>query len=327
MRFIGSEQHAVTLLAEVHVALVVDPGRQALLPLDDLRDVLGDEVVVFHGLDRQVDAGHPSHLARPQPGCIDHVFGVNCSRLRHHVPRAVGALAGLHNRGVRAKVRAKDACRPRVGMGHAGRVNVAIQRIPQGSNVAGRIDQRMAPGRFLDTDELLVQTHVPRLGPFPLEIVVPGVVGGEIEASGVVKPHGLTRQLLEFGVEIDRVSLESRDVGIRGNGVNLTRGVPGRSRCEFASLQKQGLLPPVPGKVEKDGATDHPAADDDNPDMVLHVNLPSWVVQKRRSGRHEDQDRNSSSVRWHSIRCPPSRCRTGGVSRSQVPAMARGQRE
>ncbi len=68
LRLIGAEQHAVALLAEVDVRLVVDAGRQSLArlhPLDDLRDVLGDQVVVLHRLYRQVHAGQPARFARP----------------------------------------------------------------------------------------------------------------------------------------------------------------------------------------------------------------------------------------------------------------------
>ena len=63
--FVGAEQHALLFLAKVNITLIVDTRRQAFTVLDDFRYVLGKQVVVFHGLHRQMQAGKVAHFPRP----------------------------------------------------------------------------------------------------------------------------------------------------------------------------------------------------------------------------------------------------------------------
>ena len=214
-RFVGAEQQALAFLAEVDVALVIDTGRQLLVARGDLGNGLGDQVMVLHRLHRQVQAGQMADFARPQAAGVDDVLGVDRALVGDHVPAAVGALVGFDHAGVGVVAAAELLRRLGVGIGHAGRIDVAVERVPQRGDVALRIDQRVQLGNFLERDEFLVQPHVARLRAFALEIVVPGLVGGQVKAAGGVMPDRLARQLLELVVELDRVALQPRDVRVR----------------------------------------------------------------------------------------------------------------
>ena len=74
---VGADQHAAALLAHVDLALEVDDVQLLLRPALQLRQVLGDEVLVLHGEHRQLEAHHAPDLARPQAAGIDHVLGVH----------------------------------------------------------------------------------------------------------------------------------------------------------------------------------------------------------------------------------------------------------
>ena len=49
------------------------------------------EVLMLHGKHRQLDAGHPPDLARPQSAGVDDVFGMYAALVRFNIPGAVGA--------------------------------------------------------------------------------------------------------------------------------------------------------------------------------------------------------------------------------------------
>jgi hypothetical protein len=52
----------------------------------------GDQILVLHREDRQLDADHPSDFARPQAAGVDDMLRVDVALVGDHVPRAVGAL-------------------------------------------------------------------------------------------------------------------------------------------------------------------------------------------------------------------------------------------
>jgi hypothetical protein len=215
-RLVGPQQHALAFLPEVHVALVVDAGGQTHVrpPLDDLRDRLGDQVVVLHGLHGQLQAGHVPDLAGPEAAGVDHHLGVDRAGLGHHVPGAVRPLVGLEDGRVGVIGGAVVARRLGVGVGDAGGIDVAVERVPEGGDIAAGVDQRMAPLNLLERDELLVEAHVTGLGALALQIVVPVLGRGEVEAAGRMHADRLARGLLDLLVEIDGVALEARDVGV-----------------------------------------------------------------------------------------------------------------
>src|SRR2546430_12265516 len=62
---VRSEQDPGALLARVDLALEVYAGQELLLPLEGGK-ILGDEVLVLHGEDRQLQPHHAPHFTRPQ---------------------------------------------------------------------------------------------------------------------------------------------------------------------------------------------------------------------------------------------------------------------
>ncbi len=262
---VGAEQQAVALLAEVHVAFVIDTRGQAFVAaLGDLGDRVRDQVMVLHGLNRQMHACELGHLAGPQAARVDDNLGVDAAPRRHHIPAAIGTLIGFQHRRIGVVVSAVHARGLGISVGDTGRIDVAVQRIPQGGDVMGGIDQRMAAGGLLHRDKLLIETHVARLRSLTLQIVVPVLVGCQIKAPGRVHAHRLTRCLLDLFVQIDGVALEPGDVGIGADGVNLPGGVPARAGSELGALEQHDILPTKFRQVKEDRAADDTAADDDD---------------------------------------------------------------
>src|SRR5882757_2486342 len=59
---IGAHEHTPALLADVNLPLEID-GMKLFRLADQLGHVAGDEILMLHGEDRQLDADHPADLA------------------------------------------------------------------------------------------------------------------------------------------------------------------------------------------------------------------------------------------------------------------------
>ena len=75
-------------------------------------------------------------------------------------------------------------------------------------------------------NEIRIQTEIARLGPLLFQIIVTLLGGGQINAAGAVNAAGLARELFQLLVEIDRVALQPRDVGIGIDRVDDARRMP-----------------------------------------------------------------------------------------------------
>ena len=87
---VGSDQQTLAFLAGVDLGLEVDRVRQFLTARQHLGQVLGQEVVVLHGQDRQLETDQAADLACPQARGVDDL-GLDCAVGRHHAPAAVRA--------------------------------------------------------------------------------------------------------------------------------------------------------------------------------------------------------------------------------------------
>ena len=92
VRLVGTDEGAAALLAHVDLAGVVGGVDDLALAPGELRNVLGDQVVMLHGQHRQLDAHHVPDLARPQPAAVHHVLGMHGALVGHDIPGAIAAL-------------------------------------------------------------------------------------------------------------------------------------------------------------------------------------------------------------------------------------------
>jgi hypothetical protein len=62
---VGADQDALVFLTGIGVAFVVHGDRDLLVVGGHLGDRFGDQIMVLHGLQRQLDAGQAADLAGP----------------------------------------------------------------------------------------------------------------------------------------------------------------------------------------------------------------------------------------------------------------------
>ena len=258
------------LLARIGIALVIHGDGHFLAVIAHFRDRLGDEVMVLHGLHRQIDAGKAAHLAGPQACGIDHDIGADGAIGRHHVPGAIGAELGFEHRRLAINLRAVVPGALGIGLGHARRIDMAIDRLEQGAEIFCRIDERVQFAGVFERNEIRIEPHVARLGALLLEIVEALRSRGQIDAARAMDAAGLAGERLQFLVELDGVALQARDVGVGVDGMNDARRMPGRARRQFLPFQQHHVLPPHLGEVIEDGAADHASPDDDDARVTFH---------------------------------------------------------
>ena len=116
---VKTDHQAPALLAQVALALGIHHVRQLAVVLDHRGYVVGGEVLVLHRVQRQEDAGHFAHFARPQPGRVDQVLGDHGALLGDHLPAAVGARVGFQHAVAQHDLGALRLRRFRVRMGRA----------------------------------------------------------------------------------------------------------------------------------------------------------------------------------------------------------------
>ncbi len=268
--FVGTDQQALALLAQVILAVAVRDGRQAPVEACDLGDGLGHEILVFRRQQRQCDAGQRGHLAPPEACGVDHPSGVDIALLRAHDPRAVGLLFGARD-GAKADDLSAVLARARgIGVGDARRIDVAAVLLVHDAADAVVIDQRMQRLGLRAVDLAKGQPVVFRLGRLQAQLMLARFGLREIERAGLEHAAALARLRLERVVKVHGVVLDAGDVVVVVQPVDVGRRVPGAARCQLIAFQQHHIRPAQLGQVIEDRAADDAASDDDGLGMGAH---------------------------------------------------------
>ena len=118
--------------------------------------------MVFHRLNGQVNTNHLTDLTGPQTSTINNMLCVDRTFRRHNIPAAIGALRHGSRATMGEILRTMRFGRLGKRISRAGRVQMAVLRIPQHCMIVVWIDQRVTIGQFLGRNEFLVQPHVAR---------------------------------------------------------------------------------------------------------------------------------------------------------------------
>ena len=160
--FISAEQHSFTFLTTVHVGLKINAVWYLLTKVCNFVHALGDQIMVLHRLNRQVNACHLANLSRPKTAAVHNVLRVDRTFGGDNVPASVGTLRHIGGATVGEIMSAMRLGRLGKRIGRTGRVEMAVLCVPQNRVIVVRIDQRMTLGQLLGRNEFLIQTHVAR---------------------------------------------------------------------------------------------------------------------------------------------------------------------
>ena len=245
--------------------------------LGHLRKVLGEDVLVRHRQNRQLQADHAPNLTTPKASRIDDMLAVNRVELfagrgadRVHLPTAIGG--SVHRAGPRVSVDLGAGLSGRLGVrvGYAGRVDVALVSVPHRADEILLVEDRMDLFGLSDRDQLGVHAEVTALGVGGFQPVITLRCVGEHDAAGDVNATVPTGHLLDLFVELDRVLLQLGDVRVTVERVHATGRMPGRSGGQFSALQQDNICPTVLRQVIENRRPHDAAADHYNLCTRLH---------------------------------------------------------
>ena len=226
---------------------------------------------MLHGEHRQLDADHPANLACPQAGGVDDMFGVDVALVGDDVPGAVGPLLQILHHREAVDFSAGLAGSDGVGVRHAVGIDVTAIVAMQRANEAALIDQRVQFLGFGRRNQARRHPEIFRSGVHQPQVVEDLIVGGEHQIAGLMDAAGLARDPLDLAIEIDRILLQLRDVGIRVVCVNTGCRMPRRARSQLVLLEQHHIAPAGLGQMVEDARTDHAAADHHRSRMRLHL--------------------------------------------------------
>ena len=231
---------------------------------------LGDEVVMLHGRERQVEPGHPSDPSCPQSRGVDHVLGLDGALLGVEPPVAVRQRRECKDAVAQDDLGTALACGDGEGVGRAVRIDGALVRVEEtaeqpvgahdrtlGDDLLRRREAGVNAERLVDG--ALAAQPLPALGTRRDRI-----------AAGHVHADALAALRLDLLVERDRVGLQRGDVRIVVDRVETRGGVPGGAGGEFGALDQRDIAPAFSGEVVEHARADDASADDHDPIMRLH---------------------------------------------------------
>ena len=263
---------------------------------------------MLHRVQREIDARHRPHFARPKPACVHHMLGMHRAFFGDNIPCAIAALRGGDNLAMRLDRGAAHLGGARIGMGCARRVQMPVQRIVKPAHDPVQIGDRRDFCNLFRTDDLGFQPHVAVLGPFRDQHVEPLAVIRQRDATHVMQAAGHARDRFKLFIETDRITLKRGHVGVAVQRVKPARRVPCAAACQFRAFDQHHVGPAQLGQVIQHRTADNAAADHGYSGSGLHESIPRWYSARVcRDGQKGKQD--------HDILCRKTYVTCGGITK------------
>ena len=261
LQLIGAQQHPHAFLARVGSGFIVVDLGQFEPEVFDQRNVFGHQIVVFDRHQRQFDPRHPRHLAPPQTGGVDHIFGMDRALVGHHIPGAIGALVGGDHGRVPVNGRAQFARRAGKRHGGRGRIHMAALFLPERADHVVGVQHRGLFLGFLQRDEMPLDPQT-ATGALHHRVAVDFVLGAaDVNAAGEMEPAGLFVFLFQLAVDLKGIAVHFGGGIGPHHGEQPPRRVPAGAGCQLLPFQQGHIRPAVFRQMIQDRTADNAAAD------------------------------------------------------------------
>ncbi len=137
----GADEQSASLGSNVEGGVRVTKHRQPALDRAELVELLGDEIVMLEGHDRDIDPDHAADLLRPLAGGIDDDLSADLALRGLDEPALAGPLDRGHGR-VAENLRPRGASARRERLGQAARIDVSVGREMGCADDAVQLDER-----------------------------------------------------------------------------------------------------------------------------------------------------------------------------------------
>ena len=203
-RLVDPQQDPLALLAHVELSVEIDDAGDLPVEPGEFRQVLGDQVVVLHRDQRQVDADEMAALASPQAASIHDMLGLDGPLVRHDEPGAASRARQLDHPGVAVDLGATLAGRPGIGVRGARRIQMPFHRIEDRPIDAARVHDRAALADLLRADQPGIESQCLVSRDVGLQQVPALLRRGHVDPAREVQADVLAGRALQFLIEADR---------------------------------------------------------------------------------------------------------------------------
>ena len=211
------------------------------------------------------------HLSRAIPGGVQHDLALDLRLVRRHGPFVVGVLLERGDALVATHARAHLArcCSHRCG--DLGRVDVAIERVPQCADEVVGLEERVAVLQFLRREDVIFHAVGSRHRGDVLELGHALVGVCESHRTGDVVVDRVFGVLGEFAIQLGRVLLDLHDAPAARVGRHVAGCVPGGAGRQLVALQEQHVRAAHLGQVVQGAHARDAAANDHDSCAFGHV--------------------------------------------------------
>ena len=108
------------------------------------------------------------------------------------------------------------------------------------------------------------------LGAFGEQHIEPILIVCQRDAADVMQPARHSGDLFKLSVELDRIALKRRHVGVAVESMEPSGSMPCRTRCQFRPLEKHDIGPPQFRQMVKNGCADDASTNDSYSGAGLH---------------------------------------------------------
>ncbi len=161
--FIKADTQTTPFLAQIALARRVHHMRVLATHLVDFRNIIGDNILMLHRVQWQINPSHFSHFARPKTACVDHMLCMDRAFISHNIPRAIGTLVGLDHLCMRLNRSATHARGFGVRMSRARRVEMPIKWVIKRAENAISIRHRRDFFDLFRANDFCLEPHVAML--------------------------------------------------------------------------------------------------------------------------------------------------------------------
>ena len=278
---VGAEDQPAPLLAQIPraVGLAQHPhlGQPRRVAGLNLRVRLGDDVLVLHRDDGDVQTDHRAGAPGEVTGRADHVLADDVALVGVHAPLAARGPGDPRDRGVAVDLRAAIARAGRERLGQIRRLHVAVSgvadRPDQAVDVAQRPDLLHLHGR----QELDVDPDGARHARVLAILVHPIAVHREPDVADEPQAHVLAGLLLQGAVQLHRVLVDLSDGIAHVEQGEQPGRMPGRTGGQLPALHQHNVGPPLLREMVEGADSDDASADDDDASVRFHVRSLRWL--------------------------------------------------
>ena len=168
---------------------------------------LGDDVLVLHGDDGNVETDHLASLAREVTGCGDHVFTGDIVLVRVNDPLAIRLLGNADDRGVAIDLAAMVASAAGHGLGDVGWLNIAIPGMHDTAYQAFGVAEGPDILDFIRGQEIHLHAEGRRYAGILVVLIHAVLVHSEADIANLAQPRVQARFFLQGLIQLHRVAV------------------------------------------------------------------------------------------------------------------------